>query len=439
MTENGSHDAIVVGGGFAGVTAMRDLREQGLSVLLIEGRDRLGGRTWYRECTGTDRHVEFGGTWIAPRWQPHAAGEVERYGQELVLSPDPSIFTWSLGGDKSTSALPIPVEEWLDFERAIRVVDNAASRLRFGEAPLDQPGLEDLDVQFADWLCALDLPPKPREFLLAWAGFYFGAPPTDVSALHILSWVAGFGNSAVAWYVGVSEKLGHGTKGLIEAMAADADGEILLESPVQTIEASDERVRITTRRGESFDAQAAVIATPINTWHALEFRPELGEAKRNMAFERQTGHSVKIWALVRGLRGNFYGVGYDTKIKWLATEYSTDQGDLLVGFGVSPDDLDVTDDHGVAAAVREFLPDADVVATDAHDWNTDEFSQGTWMAYRPGQVMKYASALQQPEGRLAFAGSDLASGWSGWIDGAVESGHRAAGHVLRITRAATVA
>ena len=72
------------------------------------------------------------------------------------------------------------------------------------------------------------------------------------------------------------------------------------------------------------------------------------------------------------------------------------------------------------------IPHADVVSTDAHDWNADEFSQGTWMAYRPGQVMRHAAGLQRPEGRLTFAGSDLAWGWAGWIDGAVESGHRAA-------------
>ena len=86
----------------------------------------------------------------------------------------------------------------------------------------------------------------------------------------------------------------------------------------------------------------------------------------------------------------------------------------------------MTDSSAVADAVHEFLPDAEVVSTDAHDWNADEFSQGTWMAYRPGQVMRHASALQRPEGRLTFAGSDLASGWVGWIDGAIESGHRAA-------------
>ena len=188
----------------------------------------------------------------------------------------------------------------------------------------------------------------------------------------------------------------------------------------------DDGIAVSTRDGERFTARAGVVATPINTWHDLRIEPALNGAKAAMAQERMAGHATKVWALVRNVKGSFYGVGWDTKIKWLATEYSVPEGDLLVGFGTSPEELDVTDANAVADAVHEFLPEAEVVATDAHDWNADEFSQGTWMAYRPGQVMRHASGLQRPEGRLAFAGSDLASGWAGWIDGAVESGHRAA-------------
>jgi monoamine oxidase len=261
---------------------------------------------------------------------------------------------------------------------------------------------------------------------MAWAGFYFGAHCSEVSGLHILSWVAGFENSAVAWYVAVSEKLAEGTSGLIGALAEDSAAEIRLQAPVAAIESSDDAVTVTTRDGQRHTARAAVLATPINTWHELSASPGLGAAKAAMAQERMAGHATKVWALVRNLKGNFYGVGWDTKIKWLATEYSTPGGDLLVGFGTSPQELDVNDTAAVAAAVREFLPDADVVSTDAHDWNDDEFSQGTWMSYRPGQVMRHASGLQRPEARVTFAGSDLASGWAGWIDGAIESGHRAA-------------
>lgn len=433
MTDDSStYDVIVIGAGFAGATAARDLGSAGRSVLVLEARDRLGGRTWYRPFETTTHNVEIGGTWVAPRWQPHVGREIERYGLDIIESPTPETFAWSLAGDRSSTPLPIPVNEWLDFERAIVHIDTAAARIRFGTAPLDQKGLEDLDVPFQEWLDAIRLPGKTREFLLAWAGFYFGNHPSRVSALHILSWVAGFGNSAVGWYVGVSEKLGKGTKGLIEAMSADSKAEIRLGSPVSSIEQAGEVVRVTTRGGDGYSASTVVLAAPLNTWSDISFSPALGEEKAAAAAEKHAGQSVKIWALVRNVQGNFYGVGWDTTLKWVATEYNLPEGSLLVGFGCSPDDLDVTNGEEVARAIKEFLPEAEVVATDAHDWNADEFSQGTWMAYRPGQVMRCATALQEAEGRIAFAGSDVASGWTGWIDGAIESGSRAARDVESI-------
>ena len=75
-----SVDVVVIGGGFAGITAARDLKHRGLNVLLLEARDRLGGRTWFKEVNGF--HVELGGTWI--HWtQPFVWAEKERYGLEV--------------------------------------------------------------------------------------------------------------------------------------------------------------------------------------------------------------------------------------------------------------------------------------------------------------------------------------------------------------------
>ena len=145
-----------------------------------------------------------------------------------------------------------------------------------------------------------------------------------------------------------------------------------------------------------------------------------------MAREGQAGEAVKVWMLVRGIDRNFYSVGHHTTFKWLATEYTTDDGVYLCGFASAEADLDASDREAVAAAIHEFLPEVELIACDSHDWNNDEFSNGTWMAYRPGQIMAHSEGLQRTHGRIAFANSDLASGWAGWFDGAFESATRAA-------------
>ena len=80
---NGPVDVVVIGGGVAGLTAARDLGERGLTVTVLEGRDRLGGRTWTRRIVGTDVPAEMGGTWFTREKQPAIAGEIARYGLDV--------------------------------------------------------------------------------------------------------------------------------------------------------------------------------------------------------------------------------------------------------------------------------------------------------------------------------------------------------------------
>lgn len=105
------YDVLVVGGGFAGTVAARDLAQSGKRVLQLEARDRLGGRTWYREFASTSKKVEFGGTWVAPQWQQHVGAEIDRYGLSLIESPSPQHFAWPLAGAVSHVPFPIPLDE----------------------------------------------------------------------------------------------------------------------------------------------------------------------------------------------------------------------------------------------------------------------------------------------------------------------------------------
>ena len=90
-----AYDVVVIGGGFAGLTAARELRHRGYSVLILEARERLGGRTWVTDFAGIP--VEMGGTWV--HWlQPHVWAEISRYGLGIVESPHAERAGWVTGG-----------------------------------------------------------------------------------------------------------------------------------------------------------------------------------------------------------------------------------------------------------------------------------------------------------------------------------------------------
>ena len=103
-----------------------------------------------------------------------------------------------------------------DLPKGLVDVIVAARRIEFG-APLDTQPLADLDVSFEEFLARLALPRATSEYLSSWAGFFFGCHPSEVSALHVLSWVAGFDSSAWAWYAAITDKFGKGTSSFIEA------------------------------------------------------------------------------------------------------------------------------------------------------------------------------------------------------------------------------
>ncbi|MGN7860834.1 flavin monoamine oxidase family protein [Microbacterium sp. 22303] len=420
-----SVDVIVIGAGFAGATAARDSALAGNSVLVLEGRDRPGGRTWYRQFDGRDQKLEFGGTWIAPTRQPFVRAEIERYGLDLFQSPNYSQFGWGIGGAVSHERFPFPPEEWAALERVIAKIDTDSDRVQLFDVPLGQPELADLDIPFTDYVHALNLPARVSDFILAWPTFYFGAYPDKLSTLHVLSWNKGFG-SAVGWYLLLVDKFLGGTGVLVEKILSEAPLDIRYGVDVRSIDDDGQRVVVTDADGTQFSARNVIVTAPINTWERISFTPGLPSSHQAMSVEKQAGESVKVWALVPKQDDFFFGAGMHTTFKWLASEYTTADGTYLVGFASAEADLDGNDIEAVTRAVQEYLPGVPVLAVDFHDWNNDQFSNGTWMAYKPGQVIAHSAALQVPHGRVYFGNSDLASGWAGWIDGAIESGARVA-------------
>jgi monoamine oxidase len=449
MSIDGStYDAVVIGAGFAGITAARDLTEQGNKVLLLEARDRVGGRTYTKKFPGTDKDVEMGGQFIVGGQSPAIEREMQRYGVEAVYLAEPEAYPTVLNGQRFPGPFPVPVEQMFDLERAAVHCIVASARMTSG-APLDQQGVEDLDISMSEFLAPLALPPETYDFVTTFSTLLSFRPPEEVSALQFLGFLKDLGHSPLSLYAALSAYIETGK--LLERIAADVT-EVRFNTPVARVDQSGADVVVTTTEGETISASAVVVATPMNIWNDIEFVPQLSETKRVTSAERH-GVDRSGKAMIRIRRPEVTPVVFGSPKTTggafaVAPEGEFDNGDLLMAlFGMlskEGDDwqLDFDSRESVEAALHSLFPEAELIDYDSHNYNTDPYSKGDWVSWKPGRVTRSHSELGAPEGRIAFATADIATKWLMLMEGAVECGHKAARqtlpHLVREREAAVV-
>lgn len=432
QADGAPYDAIVIGGGMSGAIAARELGQRGKKCLVLEARNRLGGRTFSTEVFG--ERGDVGGQWM--HWiQPHVWAEVTRYGLQIVESPggNPAsvgvIVDGQLKSFTPEESLPLLTE---GMRALFPEVDTLFPR------PFDpwfNPDFLKLDsLSLADRFKQTKLSPLERAMVETYFTTAISAPTSSGGLLDLMHWFArANGDGALLLRACSQFKLRDGTAALLQHIIDDAKAEIRLNAVVTRVEQGSQQVRVVTEDGSAFSAPVCVVALPMNCWNDIEWKPGLLLGKSAASQMKHAGSGFELHVKLQGRQPSYLGMAPETfPINLLYTDKIGNDDTVLVAMGNSAAAFDINDDAEITKALQRLAPNSKLLASYAYDWNSDPFSKGTWCTYKPGMWSRFGADMRKEENRLVFAGSDIANGWRGFIDGAIETGLRASREALSL-------
>ena len=441
-------DVVVVGAGLAGLAAARALAAAGADAVVLEARDRVGGRTLNEEI-GDGRTVEVGGEWIGPTQDRLAALAAELEIETFPTNIDGS-KTLELNGRvrRYTGTIPrLSPVSLLEVGLVGRRLDRMAGRVN-GEAPWESPDAARLDgTTLATWLDRWIHTRAARRLVEIAVRTVWGADSRDLSLLYALSYVAAAGGfyPLLDTDGGAQQDRFVGGSQLISLRLAEALGDrVMLSAPVERVDHDTTGVRVTAgdvvARG-----RRAIVTVPPPVCARIEWQPGLPMARVQLAQRMPGGSYLKCQAIYDepfwrgdGLSGE--GVS-DTGPATTTFDNSPPEGSpgVLLGF-VSGSDARELSRLGVSERRRAVLdgfarmygPRAlRVQRYIEQDWSREQWTGGAPIFYMPpGTWTGFGPALREPVGPIHWAGSETATKWAGYMDGAVRSGDRAAAEVL---------
>ncbi|WP_375739411.1 flavin monoamine oxidase family protein [Pseudomonas boanensis] len=426
------YDVVVIGGGFAGVTSARDSMKNGYRTLVLEARNRLGGRTFSSEFAG--HKVELGGTWI--HWtQPFVWAEVQRYGLELKETPEPfAEQAQTVRIIHEGKAIEPTLDDFMAIAKAVK--EYFADAPKLWERPYDAKHTwQDLlavdGMSGSDRLDQLKLTPLQRNFVDAYVTGIAHTTSDRASYADVARWWSLPGWNMTAFVDALGRySFKDGTISLINAMLEEGKPDVRLSTSVTRVEQQGERVLVSTQQGEAIRAAAVIVAVPMNVLPRIAFSPALDPALVEAAKEKHSGSGIKVFMRTKGKLpgdGKRLGVaGSDHPLNLLVTYAKAEDHSIFVGFGADPAKLDIQDRDAVQAVVSTFYPDLEVEECYGYEWTLDPYSLGTYCSYKPKWLGKYYDHFQKDRGRVVFGQGDHGEGWRGFIDGAISAGSKAA-------------
>ncbi|TWU71252.1 hypothetical protein ED733_002513 [Metarhizium rileyi] len=451
-------DVLVIGAGLSGLQAAYSTQQAGLSVLVLEARDRVGGKSWTVPLSNERGFADLGAAWVNDSLQPRIWSYMQRFGLQdriikqrlghtaVLVTEDGNRIEFAHGTTPERTGKISP-EDKKSLEQI---------RDHIQEESLKAHGLrkEDDNVSLDQYVKNLGATRQTRAMVNLWVRVMHGLESTEESAAWFVEYCrCNRGLLAIRsddHTGGNYMRIATGTQSIAKGIATLVGlDNIRLSSPVASIEDSKSQSKVTTRAGKSYTARKVIISIPSAMYKELRFSPALPKALQKVTDSTRLGHYDKAivvydrpWWRETGFNGfimSFRGpacVVRDTSVddagvysftcfvngrqgeKW-SNMYPHSRRKVIL------DQLAASFNVGLDSDVYrpvEFLEQI---------WQHEEFSRGALAPVTAiGHLTKFADVYGKPTGNLHFVGTEYSNDWKGYMEGALASGENGSREVV---------
>ncbi|MBO1307082.1 FAD-dependent oxidoreductase [Enterococcus sp. 669A] len=434
------YDVIIIGAGFAGLAAGLSLKKNGLNTIILEARSRVGGRTetkWLDDGT----QIDLGGQWLGPT-QDRMYELADEYGVKT--------FPSQLFGKGQYHYLDgVHDNEPEEMLELLEAIDELADQVDL-DHPHESPDIATQDrMTLASWLSLQTEDKEVANFVgRMLAGGLLASDAGEVSLFQMLYYIkAGGGTQSLLGAKGGAQqdRVVGGPQAIAEKMAED-HGSVLYDQVVKEVIKQDNDYLVETRSGDSYSADHVLIAVPPTVVNSkITFTPELPVWKKKTLQSILPGSASKFHAVYEkpfwredGLSGQ-RSMSEGLIIESLDNSLENEEKGILTFFVYGIDSIQLS--KLPEAKRKELLIDelvhlyGEQARNPEHfitqDWNEEPFTNGCFSGhFTPGGFIKYGEYLQSEVDGIHFAGTETATIWNGYFEGAVRSGEREAQKIL---------